>query len=71
MHSGLQFGGEPIYSTSHEQTAIPFTSLHRLFSPHGDGRQTSITTGVTFSSGKLHDVNGSPVKPFRQMQVGT
>lgn len=62
-----------MYSSKHEQTATPFTSWHRLFGPHGDGRHTSIiVTSVIGSSRWIwHDVNGSPVYPMRQIHVGT
>lgn len=36
-HSGRQFGGAPVNSGKHEQTAWLFTSRHWLFKPHGDG----------------------------------
>lgn len=36
-HSGLQFGGLPMYVGWHEHTAWPLTSLHWLFGPQGDG----------------------------------
>lgn len=36
-HSGLQFGGDPLYSGKHEQMLRPFETLHWLFGPQGDG----------------------------------
>lgn len=36
-HSGLQFGGEPMYPKRQEQTACSFITLHWLLGPHGDG----------------------------------
>lgn len=36
-HSGLQFGGEPIYSFKHEQDGESPTAWHCEFGPHGDG----------------------------------
>lgn len=38
---GLQFGGIPLYSGRHVQTAWPFTSRHLLLGPHGDGKHGS------------------------------
>lgn len=37
IHSGLQFGGIPIYSTKQEHTGWLLTTWHWLFGPHGDG----------------------------------
>lgn len=39
VHSGLQFGGDPINSLRQVQTAWPFLSIHWLFGPHGDKLQ--------------------------------
>lgn len=47
VHSGLQFGGEPIYSSTQEQTATPFASRHLLLGPHGDGLHGSDLTGIS------------------------
>lgn len=41
MHSGLQFGGAPMYPDKQEQTAWPFCCLHWLLGPQGDGWQGS------------------------------
>lgn len=39
VHSGLQFGGPPIYVGKQVQTGDWLTSLHSLFGPHGEGTQ--------------------------------
>ena len=44
MHSGLQFGADPIYDGKQEQAATPLFTLHSEFGPHGDGLQGSVTT---------------------------
>lgn len=47
MHSGLQLGGEPVYSGKQEQDGEPFISLHWAFGPQGDGMHglSGSTTG--------------------------
>lgn len=49
-HSGLQLGGLPKYDGRQEQTACPFSSLHWLLGPHGEGWHGCI--GVTGNSAK-------------------
>lgn len=39
MHSGLQFGGDPINSGKQEHEGDPLISLHCAFGPHGEGTQ--------------------------------
>lgn len=39
VHSGRQFGGEPIYLDRHEQDGISLMLLQTEFGPHGDGTQ--------------------------------
>jgi len=47
VHSGLHKGGAPIYPEKHEHTATPFTCLHWLFGPQGDGAHgLMVSTGV-------------------------
>lgn len=36
-HSGLQFGGDPLYSGKQEHTLCPFDIRHWLLGPHGEG----------------------------------
>ena len=38
-HSGLQVGGLPMKPGTQEHTPWPFTSLHWLLGPHGEGWQ--------------------------------
>lgn len=49
IHSGLQFGGVPIYSWRHEQDGLPLMSLHWEYGPQGDGWQGLL--GTIFSTG--------------------
>lgn len=49
MHSGLQFGGVPLYSGRHEQEDNSLTTWQRAYGPHGDGWQ-GFTTGMIISS---------------------
>lgn len=37
IHSGLQFGGLPIYPTTQEHEGRPLMSWHIEFAPHGAG----------------------------------
>lgn len=37
MHSGRQFGADPIYSGKHEQEAEPLASVQTALGPHGEG----------------------------------
>lgn len=53
VHSGLQPGGLPIYSGRQEQTACPFTCLHWLFGPHGEGLQGFL--GISTLARKIFD----------------
>lgn len=46
VHSGLQFGGDPINSARHLQSALSPFSVHWELGPHGDGRH-----GLTFTGG--------------------
>lgn len=39
VHSGLQFGGLPVYPNKHEQEGAPPISLHSEFGPQGEGTQ--------------------------------
>lgn len=50
-HSGLQFGGDPVYSGRQEQTACPLILRHWLFGPHGDGLHGLTGSGVTAGGG--------------------
>lgn len=47
VHSGRQFGGDPLYSGKQEQDGEPLISLHSEFGPHGEGSQglVCISTG--------------------------
>ena len=45
IHSGLQFGGLPVYSGKQEHNGDSLTILHWAFEPQGDGWQ-----GFTFGS---------------------
>lgn len=46
MHSGLQYGGDPINPLTHEQDGDPELSLHTEFGPHGEGVQGFTGSGV-------------------------
>lgn len=46
VHSGRQFGGDPINSARHLQSALSPFSVHCELGPHGDGWQ-----GLTFNGG--------------------
>lgn len=49
IHSGLQFGGEPINSRRQEQDGeAPFT-LHTALGPQGEGLHGFMGTGGTFA----------------------
>lgn len=37
VHSGLQFGGDPMYVGKQEHEGAPPISRHSLLGPHGDG----------------------------------
>lgn len=39
VHSGRQFGGDPIYSDKQEQDGMSLMLLQTEFGPHGDGTQ--------------------------------
>lgn len=39
VHSGLQLGGEPVYSGRHEHDGVPPLSLHCEYGPQGEGTQ--------------------------------
>lgn len=47
IHSGLQFGGDPIYSGKHEQDGNSLITLQIAFCPQGDGRQGSTYDGTS------------------------
>jgi vacuolar-type H+-ATPase subunit B/Vma2 len=55
-----------MYSGKHVQ--IPL--LHCAFGPQGDGLHGSIGFGVVIGTGE-QNVNGSPVNPSLQLQIGT
>lgn len=46
-HSGLQFGGIPIYWERQLQDGTPWLSLHCEYGPHGDGMH-----GLVYSTGE-------------------
>lgn len=48
VHSGLQFGGVPIYSFKHEHEGVPPISRHCEFGPQGEGTHgfTMVGSGV-------------------------
>lgn len=45
-HSGLQFGGRPIYCGKHEQAGVDPTIRHWEFGPHGEGEHGFRLTGT-------------------------
>lgn len=49
IHSGLQFGGEPINSDKQEQDGESPWTLHWEFGPQGDGTQ-GFPTGCDISA---------------------
>lgn len=53
MHSGRQFGGDPIYSNKHEHDGFPFDEMHIEFSPQGEGLHGS--TGSCGGGGSTID----------------
>lgn len=78
-HSGRQFGGSPIYPLTHRHDGVSPTALHWLFGPHGlqDSWHGFAKHGFTIrSSGGggagigWHPLNGSPVSPGLQLQIG-
>lgn len=52
-HSGLQFGGLPIYCGKQEQLGVPPMSLHSAFAPHGDGTHGFVIIGCIETSGAV------------------
>jgi hypothetical protein len=51
VHSGRQFGGEPVYVGRQEQEGEPPTSRHCEFAPQGLGTHGFTTTGLGGSTG--------------------
>ena len=51
VHSGLQFGGVPIYVGKQEQEGVLPTLRHCELGPHGFGRHGLISTGLGGSMG--------------------
>lgn len=47
VHSGLQFGGLPLYVGKQEHDGIPPISRHSENAPQGDGIHGSLTTSFT------------------------
>lgn len=86
IHSGLQFGGEPIKSIRQEQDGLSLTTLHSAFGPQGDGWQgfsiTGSSTKIDCNEGcdtrktffylliGMHRINGSPVCLLGQVHMG-
>lgn len=59
MHSGLQFGGEPIKSGRQVQDGASALTLHREFGPHGEGSQGLITTvGISAENYRCYIICG-------------
>jgi hypothetical protein len=54
MHSGRQFGGEPINSGKQEHDGESPTALQFEFGPHGDGLQGSTWSLGGASTKKVH-----------------
>lgn len=46
VHSGRQFGGLPINVAKQVHDGVPPMSRHSEFSPHGDGTQGLVYTGI-------------------------
>lgn len=46
VHSGLQFGGAPMYCGIQEQVGDSFTAWQMELGPQGDGKQGFICTGT-------------------------
>ena len=73
-HSGLQFGGLPVYPWRQEQAGCPLISLHSENGPHGEG--THGLTGLFVSTGIIAVTcfsqleNGFPVYPGLQEHMG-
>lgn len=61
VHSGRQFGGDPMYVCKQEQAGLSPITLHSEWWPHGDGRHGLIGTFGVSGNSLLHRVNGSPV----------
>lgn len=51
IHSGLQFGGDPMKFVKHEHTGWLFTSLQTAFNPQGDGLH-GFNCKISFSKNK-------------------
>lgn len=71
-HSGRQFGGEPMYVGKHEHAKLSPLTRHSEFAPHGDGMHGFCgSLGCSGGgNGLKHRVNGSPVYPGEQLQIG-
>lgn len=68
VHSGRQVSyGLPKKSGKHLHAPAPFLSKHTALSPHGDGSQGF--DGRLISSLE-QPMNGSPVYPLKQEQIG-
>lgn len=52
IHSGLQFGGDPINSAKHEQEGVSPLTWHWDLGPHGEGTQ-GFPTGNGTSAAKI------------------
>lgn len=72
IHSGLQFGGDPIIPDTHEHLHWPPNTLGGLlFGPQGLGSHgSSATTGSIAIGFLLHAVNGSPMYPCMHVHDG-
>lgn len=70
MHSGLQFGGDPLNSGKQEQDGKSPTALHIEFGPQGFGEQGSDGRITGSSIIRRHLVKGSPVVFGGQLQIG-
>jgi hypothetical protein len=70
IHSGRQFGGEPIISDPQEHVAWLLISLHIELDPQGDGEQGFIWTGCMSNISRSQFENGFPLNPLLQVQNG-
>ena len=50
-HSGLQFGGAPIYVSKHVQEGTPLIFLHCELGPQGDGTHGSLSICFIMGAG--------------------
>lgn len=71
IHSGLQFGGEPMNSFKQLQDGDSPIGRHSEFGPHGDGWHGFIGSrwGGCSTTG-WHRTNGSPVNRTGQLHIG-